>query len=783
MMGSATGGGSVSVPQKCLFGDAPWEADDAAEDYVAAVVFSGPLDGQFDYRVPETLRQHVYPGRRLRVPLGRGNRLSEAYCVEVGLKPTGVRPLKAVAEVIDQQTLLSPVMLELTSWIAQRYLCSWGQVLEAVLPAGVRGHAGTRLVRYVSLASSLLEQAPNPPGTPQQIRQFLEQLNLPVKQAAIVRVLLQAGEALTTQEVTRLARCTVGPLQSLLSKGLLTSERRRTQMKTLDHEPTKAEVNLVLNPDQRTALEVIRAALSRRQHETVLLHGVTASGKTEVYIQAIQDVVALGGQALVLVPEISLTPQTLERFRARFGQVAVLHSHLTDSERHWHWQQIASGAVNVIVGARSAIFAPTQNLGLIVLDEEHETTFKQENAPRYHTREVAARRAQLEGIPLVLGSATPSLESWQRAQSGEYQLVSLPRRVEDRPLPDVATVDLRTEARVRGHRSALSRVLRQQMDRVLQDGGQVILLLNRRGYSTHLQCPQCGHVMQCPHCDIAMTYHRSEEVLLCHYCDQQQSVPEVCPECESESIRHAGQGTQRLEWEVRTVFPQYPCLRMDTDTMQAPGSHQKALAAFRRGEIKILLGTQMIAKGLDFPNVTLVGVINADLALHLPDFRAAERTFQLLAQVAGRAGRGDRGGRVLVQTFTPDHPAIQAACRHDFLTFAQGELASRGAYRYPPFTDLIRLIIRGPHEEPTEAFADHLASRLIQAVEQSAPEARVLGPAPAPLPRLRDKYRFNIQLQGPDGERLRRLVSEIRQSTKSPDEIEWIADVDPVSML
>ncbi|MEM9943291.1 MAG: primosomal protein N', partial [Planctomycetota bacterium] len=362
-------------------------------------------------------------------------------------------------------------------------------------------------------------------------------------------------------------------------------------------------------------------------NRTFLMHGITGSGKTEVYIRAIQRVVEFGRQAIVLVPEISLTPQTRQRFRARFDRVAVLHSHLTSAQRAWHWNEIASGNVQVIIGARSAIFAPAPNLGLIVLDEEHDGSFKQDNAPRYHARDVAQSRAQSESIPLVLGSATPSLESWQRAKSGAYETLSLRNRVLDLPLPDVATIDMRIDFSGRKRFGPISQKLRQEITSALKTGGQVILLLNRRGFSTRIQCPACGHVETCPDCSIPMTHHKEGNKIVCHYCDYQSPQPDRCSQCRNTSIRFSGLGTQKLESHVKAMFPDVPLMRMDTDTMKKPGSHEKALATFRNGETKILLGTQMIAKGLDFPNVTLVGVINADTALHLPDFRAAERTF------------------------------------------------------------------------------------------------------------------------------------------------------------
>src|SRR5262249_15358266 len=401
-----------------------------------------------------------------------------------------------------------------------------------------------------------------------------------------------------------------------------------------------------------------------------LLYGVTGSGKTELYLRAIEEVIRQGKEALVLVPEISLTPQTIQRFRGRCGQVAVLHSHLQTAQRGGHWRRIASGQAQVVVGARSAVFAPTRNLGLIVIDEEHETSFKQESTPRYHARDVAVMRARIENVPIILGSATPSLESWHNAERGQYRKLTLPNRVLDLPLPQVALIDLRHDRHPGGRQHAISPSLERAMRQALDRGGQVMLLLNRRGFSTYLHCPSCGRVEQCKFCDLALTYHKDRDITLCHYCGYEGEPPTKCTECGLDVVRYQGLGTQKLQAEIEAKFPGKVIRRMDSDTMRRPGSHQKVLDAFKNGEVQILLGTQMIAKGLDFPNVTLVGVVNADLGLHRADFRAGERTFQLLAQVAGRTGRGPQGGRVLAQTYCPEHPSIHLAAAHDYEAFA-----------------------------------------------------------------------------------------------------------------
>jgi primosomal protein N' (replication factor Y) len=534
--------------------------------------------------------------------------------VEVATKRTCGRRLKSVTSVIDHQPLLSAPILRLTRWMADYYICPWWQVLEAVVPAGVRYQAGTREVKLLSV--------------PEQVTTQISQLELPAKQADALRILANSPRPLSIQELATRAGCKMGPINELRKKGFIAEQTARIDAaRSIDNDTVRQSPH-ELNCDQQRALATIRDALHLGEHRTVLIHGATGSGKTEVYMQAIQEVIRFGRQAILLVPEISLTPQTVGRFRGRFDRVAVLHSHMSDAERHEHWRRIARGDVEVVVGARSAVFAPTPHLGLIVLDEEHESTFKQDSAPRYHARDVALRRAADQRVPLVLASATPSLESWHRARQGEYQLVEMPRRVLDRPLPAVRTVDLRDEAHSKFLRGAISRPLQRAMEEALRDGGQVILLLNRRGHSTHIQCPACGEAVHCPNCDLAVTFHRHSSEAVCHYCDYHAVVPTACPSCKFSGLRYSGLGTQKLEVEVRARFPDYSCLRMDTDSMRARGSHERALAAFRDGDVQILLGTQMIAKGLDFPNVTLVGVVNADTALHLPDFRAAERTFQ-----------------------------------------------------------------------------------------------------------------------------------------------------------
>lgn len=756
--------------QKALFDvePEPWELDDQGEQFVATVVFAEGAPGEFDYTIPDELLGSVEVGKRLRVPLGRGNRSVVGYCVNVESKLVA-RRLKQVQSVVDAQALITPKMVDLTRWIATEYLCSLGKVLDTVVPAAVRGQAGTYLATFLSVPTRVVAR--------------LTELKLPPKQLAVVQQLASAPAPLLQATLLKQIGCTSAPVKSLLDKGLIEAERRRIYR--LDGEEATPSIteDIELNDDQRKAVDQVVQTLRDGRHQTIVLYGVTGSGKTEVYIRIIQEVISFGRQAIVLVPEISLTPQTVRRFRSRFQSVAVLHSHLSPSERNWHWQRIARGEVQVVVGARSAVFAPTPHLGLIVLDEEHDGSFKQDSVPRYHARDVAIRRATTESIPLVLGSATPSLASWHAANTGKATRIEMPRRVLDLPLPIVSTIDLRVEFQNRYHRGAISRPLELTIKESLADGGQVILLLNRRGFSTHIQCPACGHVVRCRDCDIALTHHREDNSVICHYCDYQTKAPARCPDCGFEGIRYTGLGTQRLEAEVRSRFPDATCLRMDSDTMRKPGSHEAALSQFRSGEVKILLGTQMIAKGLDFPNVTLVGVINADTGLHLPDFRAAERTFQLVTQVAGRTGRGTKGGRVMVQTFSPDHYAIDMATRHDYGSFAAAEAEIREGLGYPPFGAMVRIIFRGASEIQTKNFADEFTNAMQQQFVEQRAEVRVLGPTPAPISKIRGCFRFHVLLQSPSKPLLQEAVRHAERTQKTPDGVQWLADVDPLDML
>src|SRR5262245_8665039 len=696
----------------------PATSADPTPGLFADVVFDRPLDQAYTYAVPEALRDRLAVGMRVEVPFGRGDHGTPGFCVRLS-DQAPARPTKFVANVLDDAALVDDHLMRLTRWMADYYLCGWGQVLHAVVPAGVRDKAGTREATFVEAVPADTLPDPVPTVTAKQ-KQALEKLRAEPEPVELGTFARAAG---------------VGPgvVAGLVAKGLARkfSERvasggrqppvESTETLRIQQGVDAPRSPITLNPDQEKAWAAIQPALTAGEFKPFLLHGITGSGKTELYLRAIDEVVKQGKEAIVLVPEISLTPQTIERFAGRGGTVAVLHSHLSDAERAADWRRVAAGQVNVVVGARSAVFAPTRKLGLIVIDEEHESTFKQESTPRYHGRDVAVMRARLENLPILMGSATPSLESWNNAQRGAYTLLELPTRVESRPLPKVHLVDLRHEPKTPGKHFAISPTLEKGMKSALDAGGQVMLLLNRRGFSTHVHCPACGHVAQCQHCDLALTYHRGKNAMVCHYCGFEDKPLHQCPACGTGAIKYQGLGTEKLQVEVEDKFPGKVCQRMDSDTMSKPGSHRRVLDAFREGLIHVLVGTQMIAKGLDFPNVTLVGVVNSDVGLHMPDFRSAERTFQLLTQVAGRSGRGDKGGKVMIQTFTPDHPCVALAAKHDYLTFAAQELAVRKQHAYPPYERLARLIIRSQKEDAASKFADTLAGAFTRANRKAKP--------------------------------------------------------------
>jgi primosomal protein N' (replication factor Y) len=737
-----------------------------ATPFVAVALPLG-LDRTFTYALPQRLRGQVQVGQRVTVPFGKGNRTIIGWVVR-GLEATDLAEVKQVLDLVDAAPLLAGDLVDLAFWMSRYYVTPLGQVFEAILPAAVRQNAGFKTVQLV-VRTEKPESA---------VGRILS------KQRRVLDRLAEAGAPLAPRELARHAGCTVAVIKSLEQKGLV-----RVQTRQVDEFARDLFIELEvpkpihLTTEQALALQRIKNLIAADTFGVLLLHGVTGSGKTEVYLRAIAHVVEAGRQAIILVPEIALTPQTIRRFRERFTQVAVLHSNLSDVERHRQWRDIAEGRADVVIGARSAVFAPVRDLGLIVIDEEHENSFKQDTAPRYHGRDVAIMRANLVGVPVVLGSATPSLESYQNVRTVDhYQEARLAQRIGGRPLPPVRIVDMRQEAAERKGQHVLSRGLEAAIAEAWRKQEQIILFLNRRGFATHLFCVRCGHVAKCPDCDVGLTYHTKPGYLQCHYCGHRSPPPEKCPSCSADTIHYWGTGTQRVEEEVRQKFPEIRIGRMDSDSVRRAGGHESILSAFRDGELDILLGTQMVAKGLDFPNVTVVGVVNADVALSLPDFRANERTFQLLTQVAGRAGRGPKGGEVFVQTFQPQHLAIQLAAKHDYESFAQDELATRKARGYPPFGRLARIIVRSQSRQKAAEAIQAMAGRLIEPTRIAG--IQMLGPQPCPLAKLSRFWRFHILLKAPTARALLHLWDHLRRADLSPPGgVQMAIDVDPQSTL
>ena len=612
-------------------------------------------------------------------------------------------------------------------------------------------------------------------------REAIEQLaRRAPRQAEALQALLDGGEdGLPVAELNRSA------VDALVGKDLVTvAEEEQARRPEGDGIGGESSEFLDLTDDQRHAYERVVAALDAGEYRGFLLHGVTGSGKTEVYLHAIAAALERGRGAIVLVPEIALTPQMVGRFKARFGdRLALLHSALGQGERHDEWRRIMSGEADLVVGARSAIFAPLDNIGVIVIDEEHERAYKQDNPPRYHAIEVAKRRARQHGAALILGGATPSIESYYACESeAEFELCALPERIDSRPLPKVEIVNLRGKT-LMGRGSTFSQRLLDALGECLERGQQAMLFLNRRGFSTFVMCRDCGEALRCPDCAVSLIYHHQTKQMLCHHCDFSVPMPDECPECGSEDIGFHGLGTERVADQVEREFPLARTLRMDRDTTSRKGAYGDILRRFARGDANVLVGTQMIAKGHDFPDVTLVGVLNADVGLHRPDFRAAEHTFQILTQVAGRAGRADKPGRVLVQTYNPDHEAIVHASEHDYESFYAYELEKRRETLYPPFTRLISLAITHKVEDDCRQLAEELAARLgALGLGKQTGERQYIGPAPAALSKLRGRYRYHILVKGPAIDELREIV-QCAIAGLDLGEGAVTVDVDPVDMM
>jgi primosomal protein N' (replication factor Y) len=737
------------------------------QDY-ARVITDDPTDKELDYSIPQSWAGKVHIGSRVKVPL----RSREILATVVALVDTpSVPEPKIILGLISESPILNKSLLALARWMAEYYCCPVESAIRSLLPEVIRkAKVGFKRERIVSLSREISETE-------------LQSLEAKApRQAQVLRFLVEASEPIRWRELQQRVFTTDRTIQQLVGRNLL-----QVEFETADRDPYGSErfvssTALEMNPDQKKALEMVIHSVEARDNRPILLHGVTGSGKTEIYLQAIDHCLNQDLGALVLVPEISLTPQTVERFKMRFQAdlIAVLHSHLSAGERHDEWHKLNSGRARVAIGARSAVFAPVQRLGLIVVDEEHETSYKQEETPRYHARDLAVVRAQIDRCAILLGSATPSLESYQNAKTGKYRLARLTSRVDDRQLPLIRVVDMRQEYLKQKHVPLISGRLASAIETRLAAHEQTILFLNRRGFATSLVCNQCGFVCECPNCSVSLTFHQGENLLKCHLCGHAMLAPRKCPKCSDPSIRYAGYGTEKIEGTVRKLFPSAAVARMDADSMSKKDAYRQTLQAFRTGKIDVLVGTQMIAKGLDFPNVTLVGIINADVGLHMPDFRAGERTFQLLTQVAGRAGRGDMAGEVFVQSSTPFSPSIQFARHHNFEGFWEQEIEFRERCEYPPFIHLLLIHVRSEHQRLAEFTAETIHRRLGEIMD---PTVTLHPVVPAPIERSKGFYRYQILLRSKAIRHLSGTVRSIIQKLTFPDEVHVSVDVDPYQVL
>ena len=720
-------------------------------------------DRTFDYRVPEGMR--LTPGDRVRVPFGP--RQVEGLVLSLTLD-TQVDParMKSVGRLLPDS--LTEEQVRMAGWMAQAFFCTRVEALRLMIPAPLRrGAVREKLRRYVRALPGDAAVLTRSPG-----------------QRALYELLLAEGDWVEAARLGDRVPGASAKLRALIDKGLAQEESRGVNRMPYVSVEGGWETPPELTPDQQAALAPILGALDRGEGG-FLLHGITGSGKTEVYFRAVDRVLAEGRTALILVPEIALTPQMVARFRRRFGlNAAVLHSRLSDGERYDEWRRIREGEARVVIGARSAVFAPLENLALVVVDEEHEASYQSETQVRYDAIAVARWRCCFNGAVLVLGSATPSVGRYREALAGAYTLIEMPRRAGGGALPPVRVVDMREELKA-GNRSLFSRELHRDLQCCVARGQQAILLLNRRGYASFVSCRSCGEAVMCPHCDVSMTYHQSSRQLVCHYCGARQALPAQCPACGSPYIKQFGAGTQRVEEEVRALFPGTGVLRMDMDTTRGKEGHQRIIEAFERGEAQILVGTQMVAKGLDFPNVTLVGVLAADMTLFLPDYRGAERTFQLLTQVAGRAGRSDKPGRVVVQTYAPEHYAVQAAAGHDYRAFYRREIAAREGSGFPPFGTLVAAMISDPEEARARARIEALFDRLAQAL-RAVPEQRVLfqNRGPAVYRRIKDEHRYQavFRLLG-DREQCAPALERMARAARAFEDGKALIEINPAGML
>lgn len=736
----------------------------------ARVLVDGLNDMVFDYAIPEGM-VGVVRGSRVEVPL-RARKTTGTVLALVPPAPEWAGRLKPLRGLINEEPVISPALMDLAEWAARYYAVPIEQMIRCIVPEPVRQERHEEKTRKVVV----LQDWPDD--------DTLNKINRRApRQASILRY-LHASESKREVLSDLGGTPALNPCRALEKAGYVRIEEEQIHRDPFGGETFAQTQPLALNAEQSEALARINAAFDRGGTRPLLLQGVTGSGKTEVYLQAAQHVMDQGKGVLILVPEISLTPQTMARFKGRFanepGSVAILHSAMSDGERFDEWHAIHKGRARIAIGPRSAVFAPVQNLGLIIVDEEHDSSYKQENSPRYHGRDLAVLRARMVGATILLGSATPSLESLYNVQRGKYEMLRMDKRADGQRLPLTRVLDMRSEAKDKRNLGILSERLRMAIDERLNKGEQVILLLNRRGFARALQCPECGFTANCEHCALPMTYHATENRLVCHICGYRQVVPNRCPDCHTSNISLEGYGTQKVEAVLRRCFPEARLQRIDADVTTRKNALRSILDDFRAHRIDILLGTQMISKGLDFPGVTLVGVLNADLGLNVPDPRAAERTFQLLTQVAGRAGRGDLDGEVIIQTYNPQAAAIQFARRHDTDGFAETELELRQQMNFPPFCHMAVITVRSEQEDVAELAMNTLHKRLLTALP---PQVQISDPLPAPLSKAYGQFRFQCTLKSPSARTIADICNREITDMNCGEGVVISLDVDAYSFM
>jgi primosomal protein N' (replication factor Y) len=744
------------------------------EEKVVSVAFPMALSGVYDYQVPPSLAPHVYPGVPVLVELRSRKLWGVAVKLKTSSDHANLKPLLDIK--IDRWTDADRSLIRLYEWMASYYQCDLGRVFRPFVRKSLINATAKRVTVFCLAAE--------PGVTP-----------LTEKQSEALEKIKSFSGELTVDVCEKKLGITPHLMETLCKKGVLLKERkiviRKSEELRVAEDRAAYGEDVVLTAEQNAAVAVIREGLTARQSTPFLLHGITGSGKTHVYIELVKQMLASGKSAIILVPEISLTPQTISRFRYAVGDcIAVIHSRMSEGERYDSLAELVRGSKRLVIGVRSAILVPVVNLGLIIVDEEHDGSYKQSDTdPRYNARDVAVMRAHVQKAAVVLGSATPSLESYYNAQTGKYRLVTLCERFGKAVLPRVSISDMRKEHE-ENNWTLLSRYLRERVSATLLAGRQIILLLNRRGFSTFLICKDCGHAYRCPFCSVNLIYHKSELRLKCHQCGHEEPAPQVCPACRGEQIKFKGTGIQKAEELLAAEFPQARIIRMDQDTTRGKSGHIDIIDRFERREADILLGTQMVSKGLNFPGVALVGVLAADIGLHFPDFRAAERTFQLLSQVAGRAGRADSDGEVVIQTYFPDEPAILAARDHDYGAFYNKEISERRVLGYPPFGKLVRLVLFGASEVRLQALLADIAACVCIRLRGGASigashgaSLQVLGPAPAVWARLKNEFRYCLLLKSSSPKTLGEAVYRVRSTIKVPKDMRLVIDVDPVNML